>query len=161
MSDETDADSADVTLTTIAERIEDLSRIVARQARTLDQLVESDRVRARRSATGADLPLLVDLFALFTDAVTCAQSAEGADRAAFTAIADGLDRVISGRGGTVVVPAVGTPFDARTMEAVDVLDTDVPDEHRTVAALLRPGLRVGDRSVRAAAVVVRRHRDVR
>ena len=150
-----------VTFAKVAEQVEDLSRVIARQAQTLDRLVESDRARTRQAAAGADLPLLVDLFALFTDATACANSAGDADRDAFTALAAGLDRVISGRGGILVVPPPGAQFDARTMEAVDVVDTGDAAADRTVAQLLRPGLRVGDRSVRAAAVVVLRHRDPR
>ena len=40
------------------------------------------------------------------------------------------------------------------MEAVDVHPTDDTSADRTVAELLRPGLVVGERSVRPAAVVV-------
>lgn len=140
----------------VVERVEDLSRVIARQAQTLDRLIESDRARARQAASGADLPLLVDLFGLFIDATTCAASAGDADADAFTALAAGLDRMITGRGGVLVVPSPGTQFDARTMEAVDVVEVDDAAADLTVAQVLRPGLLVGDRSVRAAAVVVRR-----
>lgn len=148
--------TADATIAQVAERVEDLARVIARQAQTMDRLVESDRARTRQAASGADLPLLVDLFGLFTDATTCAADAGDGDRDAFTALAAGLDRIISGRGGVLIVPSPGTQFDARTMEAVDVVEVDDPAADRTVAQVLRPGLQVGDRSVRAAAVVVHR-----
>ena len=157
---ESDAGRESATIAQVAESVEDLARVIARQAQTLDRLVESDRSRGKLAAAGADLPLLVDLFGLYIDATLCAESADDADRAAFAAIAAGLDRVISGRHGVLVVPSPGATFDARTMEAIDVLDTGDVAEDRTVARLLRPGLQVGDRSVRAATVIVRRHRDL-
>ncbi|MDR2280170.1 MAG: nucleotide exchange factor GrpE [Gordonia sp. (in: high G+C Gram-positive bacteria)] len=155
---ESDAGPESATIAQVAETVQDLARVIARQAQTLDRLVESDRSRGKLAAAGADLPLLVDLFDLYTDATLCAESADNADRAAFAAIAAGLDRVISGRHGVLVVPSADATFDARTMEAVDVVDTDAAAEDRTVERVIRPGLQVGDRSIRAATVIVRRHR---
>ncbi|MGC4935012.1 nucleotide exchange factor GrpE [Gordonia sp. DT30] len=141
----------------LEEQITDLGRVLARQATSLDRLVDADRARAAQAKAGADLPLLVDLLALYTDARTCAVSAaEEADRAAFEALADGLDRLITGRGGTLVVPVAGDGFDAAVMDAVDIRDAPGESARRTVADLVRPGLRVGQRSVRAAAVIVYR-----
>ncbi|WP_067854541.1 nucleotide exchange factor GrpE [Nocardia shimofusensis] len=146
-------------LATLTERIDDLTRIVARQAATIERLADEAKARDRRSRAGADLPLVVDLFALYGDAVACAQTAASDDdRAAFTALAVRLERLLTGRGAALVRPAPDSVFDSRTMEATDVVDTDDPDADRTVATLLAPGLQAGDRSVRPASVVVRRHR---
>ncbi len=79
------------------------------------------------------------------------------ERAAFTAIAAGLERLLVGRGGSVVEPAVGEAFSGTRMEAVEVVATDDPARDRTVAGLLAPGLTVGGRSVRPARVAVYRH----
>lgn len=103
----------------------------------------------------ADVPLLVELHALRVDALACAATADSErERAAFTAMASGLARLIVGRGGAVVAPGAGAPFDGRTMEAAEVTPTDDAAADRTVAALLEPGLCVGPRSVRPARVVV-------
>ncbi|MBF6440870.1 nucleotide exchange factor GrpE [Nocardia farcinica] len=151
------AEPAAAALAALAERVEDLARVVARQAATLERMADEARARARRDR--ADLPLLTELFALHGDTVTCARTAESdRDRTAFTALAGRLERLLTGRGATLVTPGPDTPFDARTMEATDVVDVADPAADRTVEALLSPGLLVEDRSVRPAAVVVRRHR---
>ncbi|MBF6354632.1 nucleotide exchange factor GrpE [Nocardia higoensis] len=157
------AESADAAKGSAAliERIDDLTRIVARQAAMIERLADEAKARDRRDRAGADLPLVVDLFALYGDTVACAETAASDDdRAAFTALAVRLERLLTGRGATLVTPVPDSVFDSRTMEATDVVDTDDPDADRTVAALLAPGLQAGDRSVRPASVVVRRHRPV-
>lgn len=139
----------------LREQLSDLALVVARQTRTIERLV--DAAKSPPATAVADVPLLVDLFALHTDAATCAVSASEADRPAFELLRAGLERLIVGRGGAVVAPPPGADFDARIMEAVDVRTVDDAAADRTVAELLRPGLLVGDRSVRPAAVVVHRH----
>ncbi|MDS1115474.1 nucleotide exchange factor GrpE [Gordonia westfalica] len=138
----------------LQEQLTDLGRVVARQTATIERLAAA--AGSRTATNGADAALLVDLFALYTDAVSCAASASEGDRAAFGLLASGLERIITGRGGAVVTPAAGADFDARTMEAVDVATTTDPTLDRTVLGVVRPGLLVADRSVRAAAVVVYR-----
>ena len=136
----------------LREQVSDLALVVARQTRTIERLVDAAK-RPGGSAT-VDVSLLVDLFALHTDAATCAVSASEADRPAFELLRAGLERLIVGRGGAVVAPPPGADFDARTMEAVDVRAATDTSADRTVAELLHPGLVVGERSVRPAAVVV-------
>jgi len=55
---------------------------------------------------------------------------------------------------SMVAPAVGAAFDARTMEAVEIVPTAEEAADRTVAMLLEQGLSVGPRSVRPARVAV-------
>lgn len=142
----------------LAERVEDLARILARQAGTLEGLADAERAREARDRLGADLPLVVELFALLGDVGACAGTAESArERDAFEAIAARVERLLTGRGGTVVTPALGEPFDPGVMEAADVVDAATEDEDRTVAEVLAPGLSVPGRSVRPARVVVRRY----
>lgn len=139
-----DVDAADP-MQQLAERVEDLTRVVVRQGQALDQLVDADRVRS----SGPDLPLLVELFAIFADADACARTDP-----AFVAIAGSLERLITGRGGTVIAPSAGQEFEVSTMEAVDVRPAEGDAEPRTVAEPVRPGLLVGPRSVRPAMVTV-------
>ncbi len=139
----------EVTLQDVADRVGDVARALARQAVTLGEL------RSGATAAGPDVPLLVDLHALRVDALACAATARShRERDAFTAMAAGLERLLVGRGGTVVAPAAGAAFDARTMEAAEVTSTVDAAADRTVAALLEPGLSVGSRSVRPARVAV-------
>lgn len=139
-------------LAQLSEQVSDLAIVIARQSRTIERLV--DAARSPTAAPGVDTALLVDLFALYTDAATCAVSASEADRPAFELLRAGLERLIVGRGGTVVAPVPGTDFDARTMEAVEVRPAADVSADRTVAELLRPGLTAAERSIRPAAVVV-------
>jgi molecular chaperone GrpE len=133
--------------------VDDVARAPAQQMAALGALGDV------RGDPAPDVPLLIELRALWVDALACAITADSPrERDAFTAMASGLERLIVGRGGVVVAPQVGAAFDARTMEAVEVTPTGDTTSDRTVAALLEPGVSVGPRSVRPARVVVLRHR---
>jgi len=144
----------DPTLGDIADKIDDVARLLGRQAATLGTIAD-----ARAAGSGPDLPLLVELHALRVDALRCAATARSRrERTGFETVAGGLERLLSGRGGTVVTPLVGEPFSGASMEAVEVLPAADPALDRTVAGLVEPGLLVGGRSVRPARVAVHRHR---
>ncbi|WP_433733056.1 nucleotide exchange factor GrpE [Nocardia sp. CA-129566] len=144
--------------TRLGERIEDLGRVIARQAATIERLTDDAKARAERDRAGADLPLIVELFALHGDTATCATTAESIrERDAFAAITTRIERLIIGRGGSLVTPHADDAFDALTMEAADTTKTDDPELDRTVDSVLRTGLIVAGRSVRPAGVVVRRY----
>lgn len=137
----------------LADKLDDLGRVLSRQSATIGGLTDA------RTSTGPDVALLVELHALLTDALACADTARSKrERAAFTALAGGLERVLAGRGGAVVMPAVGEDFSGTTMEAVEGVATDEAAADRTVAAVLGAGLTAGGRSVRPARVAVHRHR---
>lgn len=149
----------DPTLRELADAVTDLGRIVTRQGASLDRLVDDARAAAARDRAGADVALLVDLFALYRDATACAATSRNArDRKAFTAIAANLERLIVGRGGALVVPGVGERFDAATMEAAEVVTTEDASHDRTVDSVREAGLLLSGpgRSLRPARVVVRR-----
>lgn len=147
-----------VTVTRLAEQIEDLTRVIARQANTIERLADQAAARAKQDRAGADLPLVIELFALHADAAACAGTAESPrELDAFTALTTRIERLLTGRGATLVQPPPNTPFDARTMEATDTLPTPDPTADRTIASVLQPGLLVADRSLRPALVVVHRH----
>ncbi|WP_219413661.1 nucleotide exchange factor GrpE [Pseudonocardia nigra] len=144
----------DPSLQDIADKVDDLTRLVNRQAATLGRLADA------RATAGPDVPLLVELHALRSDAVRCAATARSRrERSAFEAVAGGLERLLAGRGGTVVAPQPGESFSGATMEAAEVVPTEDPAQDRTVAALLEAGLQAGGRSVRPARVAVHRHRN--
>jgi molecular chaperone GrpE len=145
---------AEPTLGDIADKVDDVTRMLARQAAALGSIAD-----ARAAGSGPDVPLLVELHALRVDALRCAGTARSRrERAAFEALAGGLERLLASRGGAVVAPPVGEPFSGTTMEAVEVVATADPALDRTVAALREPGLLAGGRSVRPARVAVHRHR---
>ncbi|GAA5128640.1 nucleotide exchange factor GrpE [Pseudonocardia adelaidensis] len=141
-----------VDLQELVDKIDDLSRIVTRQSAALARLAEGG------SRAAPDVPLLVELHALRSDAVACAAATRARkERSAFEAIAAGLERLLAGRGGALVSPRPGHPFSAAMMEAAEVVATDDAALDRTVAELLEPGLEVDGRSVRPARVRVHRH----
>lgn len=144
----------------ITERIDDLARVIARQAATIERLADDAKARAQRERAGADVPLVVELFALHGDAQTYVSTAQSeAERAAFEAFAARVERLLTGRGGRIVDPKPGEAFDALTMEAMDVAATQDPAEDRTIAAVVQPGLAAADRLLRTAKVVVRRYKE--
>ena len=145
--------NSDDLLAALAGQVQDLTRVVTRQAAALDRLVAADRAR---SGPRTEAKLINELFAVFVDADLCVRSAESEREArAFTALRDGLERLIAGAGGTVVAPRPGDPFDVTVMEASDVTPIDgTPAVAETVADVIRPGLTIAGRSVRPALVVV-------
>jgi molecular chaperone GrpE len=143
----------DPSLQDIVDKVDDLSRLVTRQSAALARLVDGG------TRAAPDVPLLVELHALRADALACAATTRmRKERSAFEALAAGLERLLAGRGGTLVSPRPGHAFSAATMEAAEVVATDDAALDRTVAALLEPGLEVDGRSVRPARVTVHRHR---
>lgn len=143
----------------LVERVDDLARVIARQAGTIERLADDAKARAQRERAGADRPLVVELFALYGDARSFATTAKSeTEREAFDTFAARVERMLTGRGGRVVEPSRGAAFDALTMEAADVRATDDPEVDRTVESVVSPGLLVGERSVRPAKVVVHRWR---
>ncbi|MFI1917177.1 nucleotide exchange factor GrpE [Nocardia sp. NPDC020380] len=143
----------------ITERIDDLARVVARQAATIERLADESRARARIEQAEADAPLIRDLFALHGLAQTFSTTTESdPDRQGFEALARRVERMLAERGGQLVTPFRGAAFDALTMEAAELTDTDDPAADRTVESVIQPGLTIGERSIRPAKVVVRRYR---
>ena len=83
----------DPSLQDIADKVDDLSRLVTRQSTALARLVDGG------APTRADVPLLVELHALRSDALACAATTRARkERTAFEAIAAGLERLLAGRG---------------------------------------------------------------
>ncbi|WP_157575157.1 nucleotide exchange factor GrpE [Nocardia yamanashiensis] len=196
----------------MSERIDDLTRLLSRQAATVERLAEAYLTRAEGTAPGenagratsveatpatvtavrsadasatltqeaapaaplsaaaaelaaapasseTDEPLIRDLFALHALAQTFVTTTESdADRPGFEAITRRVERMLTDRGGQLVTPFRGAPFDPETMQAVELSDTDDPEADRTVGSVIQPGLTVGTLSLRPAKVVIRRYR---
>ncbi|GAA1261700.1 hypothetical protein GCM10009609_25760 [Pseudonocardia aurantiaca] len=143
---------ADLSIRDLADKVDDLSRLVARQSGALGQIADP------RRRPGSDVALLVDLHALRGDALAAASTTRsGKERGAFEAIATGLERLLAGRGGVLVVPRAGHPFSAATMEATEEVACSDASLDRTVATLLAPGLEADGRTVRPARVAVHRY----
>lgn len=138
-----------LTLRDVSDKLDDVARALTRQSATLTALSDAP------VAAGPDAALLVDLHTLRVDALACAARSRR-ERAAFEAIAAGLERMLVGRGGAVRAPAPGARFDSRTMEAAEVVDAPDPSADRTVVALREPGLSAAGRCVRPARVAVHR-----
>lgn len=143
---------ADPSIGDLADKVDDLSRLIGRQSGLLLELSDARRRR------GPDTALLVELHALRADAHAAASATRSArERGAFEAIADGLERLLAGRGGVLVAPRPGHPFSTATMEATQEVACADAALDRTVAALLAPGLEADGRTVRPARVVVNRY----
>ena len=157
-----DASDSVVELPSLPELLDDMTRTIARQQATIERLVDGVRRVEAAGRAGADVPLLVELVAIHADALDCASTAESdRERTAFEALAGAIDRLIVGRGGAVVAPAVDADFSAATMEAAEIIRTDDPALDRTVDRVVVEGLRLAEsgRSIRPALVVVRRFRE--
>lgn len=114
---------------------------------------------AAAASNETDEPLIRDLFALHALAQTFVTTTESdADRPGFEAITRRVERMLTDRGGQLVTPFRGAPFDPETMQAVELSDTDDPEADRTVGSVIQPGLTVGTLSLRPAKVVIRRYR---
>ena len=68
-------------------------------------------------------------------------------------VADKVARALQGQ-GLERVDAVDVPFDPEVHEAVQQVEAEEPTEQPQVRQVLRPGYRLGDRTLRAAMVVV-------
>nr|WP_246597976.1 hypothetical protein [Nocardia tengchongensis] len=93
----------------ITERIDDLARVIARQAATIERLADAAKLKDREERAEADAPLLRDLFALHGLAQTFVSTSNSEpDRQGFEAINRRVERMLAERGGELV-----TPFRAR------------------------------------------------
>lgn len=72
---------------------------------------------------------------------------------AIALVADKLTRSLASQ-GLERLDATGVPFDPEVHEAVQQVPADEPTDEPQVAQVLRPGYRLGDRTLRAAMVVV-------
>jgi molecular chaperone GrpE len=130
----------------LAERTADLQRLQAEYV-NYKRRVDRDRDLVRQNATYGVLSSLLPVL----DDIDRARE-HGELEGGFKAVADSLDRIVSGLGLTKF-GAPGEPFDPNVHEAL--AHGHSPDVTETVVEhLAQAGYRIGDRVVRAAKVTV-------
>jgi molecular chaperone GrpE len=130
----------------LAERTADLQRLQAEYV-NYKRRVDRDRELVRQNATYGVLSSLLPVL----DDIDRARE-HGELEGGFKAVADSLDRIVSGLGLTKF-GAPGEPFDPNVHEAL--AHGHSPDVTETVVEhLAQAGYRIGDRVVRAAKVTV-------
>lgn len=131
----------------LAERTTDLQRLQA-EFLNYKRRVDRDRDLVRENATYSALVPIVDVL----DTIDRARE-HGPLDGGFKAVADQLERVVSGV-GLVKFGAVGDPFDPTVHEALSHIGTDPEVEVTTCKVIAKAGYKIGDRVVRAAQVLV-------
>ncbi len=129
------------------ERTADLQRLQA-EFLNYKRRVERDRELITQNATYRVLVPIIDVL----DTVDRAREHGDLD-AGFQAVADQLERVVTGLGLT----KFGTPgdaFDPNVHEALSHIGEDPDVEVTTCKVIAKAGYRIGDRVVRAAQVLV-------
>jgi molecular chaperone GrpE (heat shock protein) len=121
-----------------------------------DELLEQARSRADEPLV-RDLVLIADAAARTARDWADRQTAEPADvAAALDAVADDLRRALARVGVEAFEPEPGTPFDRRTATVLRVEAAPDGEPGGRVVAVVRPGYRSGERTIRYAEVVVSR-----
>ncbi|MBB3045247.1 nucleotide exchange factor GrpE [Nocardioides soli] len=132
---------------TVAELTNDLQRLQAEFV-NYKRRVERDRELVKENATYAALAPIVEVL----DAVDRARE-HGELDPGFKAVADQLERVVSGVGLTKF-GARGDAFDPTFHDALSHIGEDPEVEVTTCKVVAKAGYRIGDRVVRAAQVLV-------
>ncbi len=132
--------------------LEDLQRLQAEYA-NYRKRVDRDRLLVAENATYQALVPIVEVLDTIDRAREHAEvSGQGLDEG-FQAVADQLERAVTGRG----LSRFGEPgevFDPSRHEALSHLGEDPEVEVTTVKQVVKAGYRIGDRVVRAAQVLV-------
>ena len=145
MANETEVEE-DLVERQLAERTADLQRLQAEYV-NYKRRVDRDRDLVRQNATYGALSSLLPVL----DDIDRARD-HGELEGGFKAVADSLERIVSGLGLTKF-GAPGEPFDPNVHEAL--AHGHSPDVSETVVEhLAQAGYRIGDRVVRAAKVTV-------
>jgi molecular chaperone GrpE len=131
----------------LAERTQDLQRLQAEFV-NYKRRVERDRPLLEQNATYRVLTPIIEVL----DTIDRAREHGDLDEG-FTAVAEQLERVVSGLGLTKF-GAPGDPFDPNLHEALSHVGEDPGVEVTTCKVVAKAGYRIGDRVVRAAQVLV-------
>lgn len=142
-----EVDELTATKTALAERTADLQRLQA-EFLNYKRRVDRDRELIRQNATYMALAPITEVL----DTIDRAREHGDLDPG-FQAVADQLERVVSGLGLTKF-GEVGEPFDPRIHEALSHIGEDPDVEVTTCKVIAKAGYRIGDRVVRAAQVLV-------
>lgn len=131
----------------VAELTADLQRIQA-EFLNYKRRVERDRGKVAEDATYRVLVPIIDVL----DTVDRAREHGDLDEG-FAAVADQLERVVTGLGLTKF-GTPGEPFDPNLHEALSHIGEDPEVEVTTCKVIAKAGYRIGERVVRAAQVLV-------
>ncbi len=145
----TEAEADELTLARMesAERLADLQRLQA-EFLNYKRRVERDREMVAENSTYRVLAPIVEVL----DTVDRAREHGDLDPG-FAAVADQLERVVSGL-GLIRFGAPGEPFDPTFHEALSHIGEDPEVTVTTCKVIAKAGYRIGERVVRAAQVLV-------
>jgi molecular chaperone GrpE len=144
---EGEGEAGDATAVALAERTHDLQRLQA-EFLNYKRRVERDREMVAENATYRVLAPIVEVL----DTVDRAREHGDLDPG-FAAVADQLERVVTGLGLTRF-GTPGEPFDPNLHEALSHVGEDPEVEVTTCKVIAKAGYRIGERVVRAAQVLV-------
>ena len=144
---EEEVDELTATTAALAERTADLQRLQA-EFLNYKRRVDRDRELIRQNATYLALAPITEVL----DTIDRAREHGDLDPG-FRAVADQLERIVSGLGLTKF-GAAGEPFDPRIHEALSHIGEDPEVTVTTNKVVAKAGYRIGDRVVRAAQVLV-------
>ena len=147
VEDAAGAPEGDTLTAKIDELTGDLQRLQAEYV-NYRKRVDRDRELVAQNATYKVLAPIVEVL----DTIDRARE-HGEVEGGFKAVADQLERIVSGLGLTKFGEP-GEPFDPQLHEALSHLGTDPEVEVTTIKVLAKAGYRIGDRVVRAAQVLV-------
>jgi molecular chaperone GrpE len=142
-----EVDELTATKVALEERTADLQRLQA-EFLNYKRRVDRDRELVRQNATYLALAPITEVL----DTIDRAREHGDLDPG-FQAVADQLERVVSGLGLTKF-GEVGDAFDPRIHEALSHIGEDPEVEVTTCKVVAKAGYRIGDRVVRAAQVLV-------
>jgi molecular chaperone GrpE len=142
-----EVDELTATKAALAERTADLQRLQA-EFLNYKRRVDRDRELIRQNATYHALAPITEVL----DTIDRAREHGDLDPG-FRAVADQLERIVSGLGLTKF-GEVGDPFDPRIHEALSHIGEDPEVTVTTNKVVAKAGYRIGDRVVRAAQVLV-------
>jgi molecular chaperone GrpE len=142
-----EVDELTATKVALEERTADLQRLQA-EFLNYKRRVDRDRELVRQNATYLALAPITEVL----DTIDRAREHGDLDPG-FQAVADQLERVVSGLGLTKF-GEVGDAFDPRIHEALSHIGEDPDVEVTTAKVVAKAGYRIGDRVVRAAQVLV-------
>ena len=135
-----------------AERLADLQRVQAEYL-NYKRRVERDRDLIRENATYTVLAPITEVLDTIDRAREHAAKSEQSLDPGFRAIAEQLERIVTGLGLTKF-GAVGDAFDPAVHDALSHIGEDPEVEVTTCKVVAKAGYRIGDRVVRAAQVLV-------
>lgn len=141
------ADPLGIAMAEAAERTSDLQRLQA-EFLNYKRRVDRDRDLIAQNATIKSLSPVIEVL----DAIDLARGA-GDVEGGFKAVAEQLERAVA-KSGLVRFGEVGDAFDPTLHEALTHLGEDPEVTVTTVKVVARAGYRIGERTVRAAQVLV-------